>query len=113
MEGRAEMWVSVRPAGGILRSGREETEAGGCSFQLLPHSWMRAGWGGYPNVFVFPPMFTMSGRKLEVPVLCIQKNLVEGEGGAETLRRKEKDGAKHLGPQLVLSSVRPPQVASS
>ena len=72
-----------------------------------------SGVGGYPNVFVFPPTFTMSGRKLEVPVLCSKKNLVEGEGGAETLRRKEKDGAKHLGPQLVLSSVRPPQAASS
>lgn len=55
----------------------------------------------------------MSGRELEVPVLCSKKNLVEGEGGAETLRRKEKDGTKHLGPQLVLSSVRPPQAASS
>lgn len=46
MEGRAEVWVSVRPAGGMFRSGREETEAGGRSFQLLPHSWMRAGCGG-------------------------------------------------------------------
>lgn len=39
----------------------------------------------------------MGGRDVEVPALCCSNNLVEGEEGAETPRRKEKDGAEHPG----------------
>lgn len=57
--------------------------------------WMRT-WGG-PHVFFSPSISTMGGRDVEVPALCCSNNLVEGEEGAETPRRKEKDGAEHPG----------------
>lgn len=52
---------------------------------------------GDPHVFFSPSTSSMGGRDVEVPALCCSKNLVEGEGGAETLRRREKDGAEHPG----------------
>lgn len=68
---------------------------------------------GIQTYSFFPPIFNTSGLELEVSVPRCSKNLVAGKGGAETQRRKEKAGATQSGPQLVLSSVCPPQAASS
>lgn len=57
------------------------------------------GFGGWsdPKVFFFPSIFGVSGQDLKGPALCCSKNLVAGEGGVATLKRKEKDGAEHPG----------------
>lgn len=114
----SEASLSTRPAGWNNMLGeRGEEEAGRTHVPAVPPQLdeSRAGGfgGGKPHVFFFSPIFHKSGQELEVCVLCCSKNLVEGEGRTETLRRKEKAGAAHLGPQLVLSNVCPPQAASS
>lgn len=79
----------------ICSGGRGEKAAGRMLGPAVPLGWMRTR--GDPHVFFSPSTSSVGGWDVEVPALCCSKNLVEDEGGAETLRMREKDGAEHPG----------------